>query len=47
MTPGDLLTVEQIIPEMQSTERWTAIVELIDLLVQQGRIQSGDREVGS
>lgn len=44
MTPGDLLTVEQIIPEMQSTERWTAIVELIDLLVQQGRIQSGDRD---
>ena len=44
MTPGDLLTIEQIIPEMQSTERWSAIVELLDLLVQRGRIKPEDRE---
>jgi mannitol/fructose-specific phosphotransferase system IIA component (Ntr-type) len=29
---------------MKSTERWTAIVELIDLLVQKGHIQSSDRD---
>jgi hypothetical protein len=27
-----LLSAEQIIPEMKATERWPAIVELIDLL---------------
>ena len=44
MTLGSLLSVDQIIPEMKSTERWTAIVELIDLLVQKGHIQSNDRD---
>ena len=44
MTLGSLLSVDQIIPEMKSTERWTAIVELIDLLVQKGHIQSSDRD---
>jgi nitrogen PTS system EIIA component len=44
MTLGSLLSVDQIIPEMKATERWTAIVELIDLLVQKGHIQSGDRD---
>ena len=34
MSLPNLLSAEQIIPEMKATERWAAIVELIDLLVQ-------------
>lgn len=45
MTLGNLLTVEQIIPEMKATERWSAIIELIDLLVGLGKIKAGDRDV--
>jgi len=44
MTLGNLLTVKQIIPEMKATERWSAIVELIDLLVTLGKINPGDRD---
>src|ERR1700730_12635855 len=44
MSLASLLPAEQIIPEMQATERWNAIVELIDLLVRQGRIKAEDRE---
>jgi mannitol/fructose-specific phosphotransferase system IIA component (Ntr-type) len=44
MSLGNLLSAEQIIPEMKATERWPAIVELIDLLVAQGKIQAPDRE---
>ena len=45
MTLGNLLSLDQIIPEMQATERWSAIVELVDLLVSQGRIRPEDRDV--
>src|SRR5438132_9875023 len=41
---GTLLSVGQIIPEMQATERWPAIVELIDFLVTGGRIAAEDKE---
>jgi fructose-specific phosphotransferase system IIA component len=44
MTLGTLLTVDQIIPKMEATERWQAIVELIDRLVSVGRIKVTDRE---
>lgn len=44
MSFGDLLSAEQIIPEMKATERWPAIVELIDLLVSLGKIKEPDRE---
>ena len=44
MTLGSLLSVDQIIPEMRATERWAAIVELIDLLVAKGRVKAKDRE---
>ena len=44
MSLASLLSSEQIIPEMQATERWPAIVELIDLLVSLGRIASASRE---
>lgn len=44
MSLASLLSVEQIIPEMQATERWPAIVELVDLLVRLGRIKAADSE---
>src|SRR6266487_3233291 len=44
MTLGNLLTTEQIIPEMQATERWSAIVELTNLLVSQGKIKPEDKD---
>ncbi|MEA3210657.1 MAG: nitrogen system component [Chthoniobacter sp.] len=44
MTLGNLLTVSQILPEMKSTERWSAIVELVDLLVEQQQIKPPDRD---
>ncbi len=44
MSLATLLTTEQIIPAMKATERWPAIVELVDLLVTQGKIKSEDRE---
>ncbi len=44
MSLASLLSAEQIIPEMQATERWNAIVELIDLLVRQNRIKAEDRD---
>lgn len=44
MSFGELLSGEQIIPEMKATERWPAIVELIDLLVSLGKIKGPDKE---
>jgi mannitol/fructose-specific phosphotransferase system IIA component (Ntr-type) len=44
MSLADLLSAEQIIPEMSATERWPAIVELIDLLVGLGKIKPPDRD---
>jgi nitrogen PTS system EIIA component len=44
MSLASLLTSEQIIPEMQATERWPAIVELIDLLVSLRRIEAASRD---
>ena len=44
MPLADLLSAEQIIPEMKATERWPAIVELIDLLVALGKIKPPDRD---
>lgn len=43
MTLGNLLTVDQIIPEIKATERFAAIEELIDLLVQREQIKTADR----
>ena len=44
MALADILSVEQIVPEMRATERWPAIVELIDLLVSQNKIKPADRD---
>jgi nitrogen PTS system EIIA component len=44
MTLANLLSREQIIPQMESRERWSAIVELVDLLVALKRINPPDRD---
>ena len=44
MSLAELLSADQIIPEMKATERWDAIVELMDLLVARGQIKAEDRE---
>lgn len=45
MTLVNLLSEDQIIPQMGSSERWEAITELVDLLVKVGKIKAADREV--
>jgi len=44
MSLANLLSAEQIVPEMNATERWPAIVELIDLLVNLGKVEPADRD---
>jgi mannitol/fructose-specific phosphotransferase system IIA component (Ntr-type) len=44
MALADLISADQIIPEMKATERWDAIVELMDLLVARGKIKPTDRD---
>ena len=44
MSLANLLSAEQIIPEMKATERWPAIVELIDLLTSLSKIKTEDRD---
>ena len=44
MSLANLLSAEQIIPEMKAKERWPAIVELIDLLTSLGKIKTEDRD---
>ncbi|HNQ89422.1 MAG TPA: PTS sugar transporter subunit IIA [Verrucomicrobiota bacterium] len=44
MTLGDILTPETIVPDLKATTRWEVIDELIDCLVQAGRIEAKHRE---
>jgi mannitol/fructose-specific phosphotransferase system IIA component (Ntr-type) len=44
MALAELLSPEQIIPEMKATERWDAIVELMDLLVARSQIKPEDKD---
>ena len=44
LSVASLFSAGQIIPAMKATERWSAIVELIDFLVAQGKIKAEDRE---
>src|SRR5437667_10664669 len=44
MSLAELLSADQIIPEMKATERWDAIVEMMDLLVARGQIKPEDRD---
>ena len=43
MSLASLLSADQIIPEMKATERWAAIVELVDLLTVRKKIMVDDR----
>ena len=44
MTLANLLSESQIVPELASKERWSAIAELVDCLVESGKISAADRE---
>lgn len=44
MDLGDILSKEQIVPDLQATDRWQAIDELIGNLVSTGKIKSEHRE---
>ena len=44
MNLGDILTTQQIVPELTATNRWEAIDELIGTLVLAGKITPPDRE---
>ena len=44
MNLGDILAREQIVSELQATNRWEAIDELINNLVVTGKLQAGDRD---
>ena len=44
MDLGDILSKEQIIPDLQATDRWQAIDELINNLVATGKIKAEHRE---
>lgn len=43
MTLANLLSADQIIPEMASTDRWEAIEELVNLLEKRGMVSSADK----
>jgi mannitol/fructose-specific phosphotransferase system IIA component (Ntr-type) len=43
MNLGDILAREQIVPELQATNRWEAIDELLDTLVVCGKIKAEHR----
>ncbi|MEY4384897.1 MAG: Nitrogen regulatory protein [Verrucomicrobiota bacterium] len=44
MDLGDILSKEQIIPDLQAADRWAAIDELINNLVATGKIKAEHRE---
>jgi nitrogen PTS system EIIA component len=44
MTLGNLLSADSILPEMQSTERYAAIAELVNVLVTNQQIAAEDRD---
>jgi fructose-specific phosphotransferase system IIA component len=44
MNLGDILAKDQIVPELQATNRWEAIDELIDTLVSCGKIKPENRQ---
>ena len=44
MNLADILSLEQIIPELRATNRWEAIDELIENLVATGKIKAEHRE---
>jgi fructose-specific phosphotransferase system IIA component len=45
MTLANLLSAEQIVPDMKTTARWEAIGELVDVLVRAGKVREDEREL--
>ena len=45
MNLGNLLSVDRIVPQMQASERWSAIVELVELLVAREKVRPEDRDM--
>jgi len=45
MTLANLLSVDQIVPAMQSSGRWEAIEELVMTLVKAGKIREDERDL--
>ena len=45
MTLANLLSAEQIVPDMRTTARWEAIGELVDVLVNAGKVREDEREL--
>jgi len=45
MTLANLLSANQIVPQMKATARWEAIGELVDVLVSTGKIRQDEREL--
>ena len=44
MNLGDIVTTQQIVPELKAANRWDAIDELIGVLVTSGKISPANRE---
>ena len=44
MTLNEIVKVEHIVPELEATNRWEAIDELVDTLVVNGAIAKSDRD---
>lgn len=44
MTLATLLSADRILPDLRATERWEAITEIVDFLVQAGAVQAADRD---
>jgi mannitol/fructose-specific phosphotransferase system IIA component (Ntr-type) len=44
MTLANLLSVNQIIPDLKARDRWPAILELVEKLVSSGLVEPADKE---
>src|SRR5262249_41509298 len=44
MNLTEILSLDQVVPQISATDRWGVIDTLIDLLVRQGKIRPDDRE---
>ena len=44
MNPGDILALEQILPNLTAADRWAAIDQLVDVLVRTQKIRPEERE---
>lgn len=44
MMLASLLSTDRILPDLQATERWQAITEIVEVLVSRGAVRAEDRE---